>query len=143
MRKHTIEIDDDVLLALRDEAMPGESDSEVLRRLLLDPARDPGGAFVLRERAKPQRKVGDLRALMHANKVSPGDELIFEQPRLSRVHRATIRHDGSIELANGKVFPYVSGALTESVGNQMNGWLWRHVRSGRTLDELRKELQQP
>jgi hypothetical protein len=132
---HQIEVDAELLTWITRCARPGEAPNDVLRRLL--GVGTPSGPVQVVTR---DRKAGDLRKLLHAGLIDPDDQLVHEQPRLGRTHRATVRFDGCVELPDRSIWPSPSGALSESVGSQQNGWDWTHEKSGRTLGELRKKL---
>ncbi len=57
------------------------------------------------------------------------------------VHEATVTERGWLRLADGKSFATPSRALAEQTGTTINGWIYVHVRSGRSLYELRAEVK--
>jgi hypothetical protein len=82
--------------------------------------------------------VGDL---LDAGLVKAGDELVWHRRNQGVRHTARIRIDGTIGLADGRVYANPSGAATALGGNHQNGWsAFRRVSDGRTLGELRTEL---
>jgi hypothetical protein len=76
---------------------------------------------------------------MSADYVAAGDTLRYEQKRKGRVHHAEVLPDGWVR-ANGKDYDHMSPSLGESVGHQINGWLWIHEPTGRRLFDMREEL---
>jgi hypothetical protein len=83
--------------------------------------------------------VGDL---LDAGLVKPGDELVWNRRNHGVRHTARIRIDGTLILADGRVYANPSGATTALGGNHQNGWsAFRRVSDGRTLGELRTELR--
>lgn len=131
----SIRVDAEVVAWIARCARAGEEPNEVLRRLLgID---STAGAVRISTR---DRKPGDLRKLLRAGLIDPDDRLVYEQPRARQTHRAVVRFDGCVELPDGTVWHSPSGALTESVGSQQNGWNWKHEKSRRTLAELRTQL---
>ncbi|MCU1680205.1 MAG: hypothetical protein JWQ81_944 [Amycolatopsis sp.] len=71
-----------------------------------------------------------------------GDELGWNRRNLEVRHTARIRADGTIALADGRVFATPSGAATALSGHQQNGWVtFQRASDGRTLGDLRAELR--
>jgi hypothetical protein len=82
--------------------------------------------------------VGDL---LDADLVKAGDELVWHRRNQGVRHTARIRIDGTLVLADGRVYANPSGATTALGGNHQNGWrVFRRVSDGRTLGELRTQL---
>jgi hypothetical protein len=129
-----IEIDDEIYALLQRHARPFEDrENDVLRRLLLAGPATPAPA--------PSGRPGDLLPYIAAGLIQPGDELVHEQPRKGRVHRATVSERGGIDV-DGYIHPKVSPALKAMVGHEINGWSqWTHAKTGKTLHELRVELR--
>ncbi|MFI6098202.1 hypothetical protein ACIA8G_21790 [Lentzea sp. NPDC051213] len=83
-----------------------------------------------------------VRALLDAGMVSAGDELVWNRPSCGARHTARIRTDGTLVLADGRMYENPSGATTALGGKHQNGWsAWRRVADGRSLGELRAELR--
>jgi len=81
--------------------------------------------------------------LLDAGLLHPGDELVWERPRVGRVYRARVSENGAIELEDGRRFASPSRAGIEAAGVQaLDGWhAWRvPARNNAKLDELRHEL---
>jgi Restriction Enzyme Adenine Methylase Associated len=85
---------------------------------------------------------GGLSALLDAGWVSPGEEVVWHCRHHGVRHPARIRRDGTLLLADGRVRANPTGATTALGGHHQNGWnAWRRSSDGRTLSELRTELQ--
>jgi len=134
-----IKIAEDIYALLQRHAEPFvDSENDVLRRLLL--AEDADG--YIDGAPAVRRGPGDLMPYLDAGLLNAGDELVHEQPRKGRVHRALVAGDGWLEVEGHPAFRQVSPALKALVGNEINGWgQWTHVASGRRLQELRDELR--
>ena len=88
-----------------------------------------------------KRARGGVAELLDAGLVTAGEELVWNRPRLGARHTASIRGDGTLILADGRVYANPTGATTALGGNHQNGWsTFRRVSDGRTLGELRTEL---
>ena len=74
--------------------------------------------------------------------VLPGDQLVFERPRLGHKYEATITENGAIMLPDGRTYSSPSRAAMEAAEvPAYDGWYaWRVVRNGQLLNELRMEL---
>ncbi|WP_025355885.1 DUF4357 domain-containing protein [Kutzneria albida] len=70
-----------------------------------------------------------------------GDELGWNRRNLGVRHTARIRADGTVVLADGRVYATPSGAATALSGYPQNGWTVLRTSDGRTLDETRTELR--
>jgi hypothetical protein len=70
-----------------------------------------------------------------------GDELGWNRRDLGVRHTARIRADGTVVLADGRVYATPSGAAAALSGHQQNGWATFRGPDGRTLGELREELR--
>jgi hypothetical protein len=70
-----------------------------------------------------------------------GNELGWNRRNLGVRHTARIRADGTVVLADGRVYATPSGAATALSGYPQNGWTVFGTPDGRTLDELRTELR--
>ncbi len=144
----SIEVDEDVLALLRTNAQPlGESENDVLRRLLLPVGSDApaehgvGDERVPRQRRRAVRDPGEtVHELMTAGFIEPGDVLINDQH--GRRLRAVVLEDGRLRLSDdGTEHASPSSALHAVVGHDTDAWTtWHHVATSRTLAELR-ELQ--
>jgi hypothetical protein len=129
----SIEVGDDILAVLRANARStGESESEVLRRLLL------AGERVPRQRRRTRRNQGEtVHALMIDGLVEPGDILIGMHE--GRKLRAAVLDDGRLRTADGASYETPSSALAAAFGDDTDAWSrWHHVATGRTLAELRE-----
>lgn len=155
---HPIEIDDDVYSELERHVEGFETPNDVLRRLLLismdptDVARELGKSVREQDNTTPplrpvavqpqakQNFPGDLQDLLRRGLVAAGDELVHYQTRKGRTFKANVTEGGSIATGKRR-YTAPSPALGELLGTSVNGWKgWTHVRSGRTLAELRDEL---
>lgn len=91
-------------------------------------------------------KIGGRRVriddLIEFDFVQPGDDLVFERPRLGQRFEATVTENGAIMLSDGRTFSSPSRAATEAADvPAYDGWhAWKVVRTGKLLDDLRKEL---
>jgi hypothetical protein len=84
---------------------------------------------------------GGVVDLLDAGLVKPGDELVWDRRNHGVRHTARLLADGTLILADGRVYANPSGATTALGGNHQNGWsAFRRVSDGRTLGELRTEL---
>ncbi|MFD7958678.1 DUF4357 domain-containing protein [Streptomyces ardesiacus] len=86
---------------------------------------------------------GPLAPLLRAGLLTSGTRLHLHQPRANRSATATVHADGTLTV-EGKLTPFRSPskaafAVTQS---QSNGWLTWRLADGRTLDDLRNELEQ-
>jgi RAMA domain-containing protein len=85
---------------------------------------------------------GGIGELLDAGLVTAGDELVWNRRNLGVAHTARIRADGTLVLADGRVYANPSGATTALGGNHQNGWsAFRRTSDGRTLGDLRTELR--
>ncbi|MFI7076421.1 hypothetical protein ACIBO1_03895 [Micromonospora sp. NPDC049903] len=136
MPMHPIEVDDDVYALLQQHARPFvDQENDVLRRLLgLD-----GSPTAVANRVSG----GDLRALIDAKLLAPGDELVHIQTRKGLTHRAVVTADGNIRLPDGSTYAKPSPALKACVGHDINGWgQWIHAQSRESLQSLREALRE-
>lgn len=133
---HEIGVDEEVYQALARLRQGFELPNDVLRRLLLveKPPRvtDPATEAVPR--------TGRLSALVDAGLIDVGDQLRHERVRKGQVLVGEVAEGGSIRTVNG-VYSAPSPALKGLVGTDIDGWHnWIHVRSGKSLRELRSNL---
>jgi hypothetical protein len=85
---------------------------------------------------------GGLSALLDAGLVSPGEEVVWYRRHHGVRHPARIHSDGTLLLADGRVCANPTGATTALGGHHQDGWnAWRRSSDGRTLSELRTQLQ--
>jgi len=85
---------------------------------------------------------GGVAELLDAGVVTAGEELVWDRRNLGVRHTVHIRADGSLVLADGRVYANPSGATTALGGNHQNGWgMFRRVSDGRTLGDLRTGLR--
>jgi len=103
------------------------------------PVVDEGDAVDHTKIAGRRVRVDDL---IEYELVTPGDELVFERPKLGRRYEAVISENGSITLSDGRTFSSPSRAAMEAADvPAYDGWYaWRVVRNGKLLNELRMEL---
>jgi hypothetical protein len=80
--------------------------------------------------------------LIRGGLVSAGDELVYHQPKKGAVYHAEVTSDGWVQVEGGQQFRKLSPSLRSCVGTQINGWLWVHAGSGKTLRALRFELSE-
>ncbi|APE33975.1 hypothetical protein BOX37_08315 [Nocardia mangyaensis] len=107
----------------------------MLRRLLLG---KEGTGTSGQPNEKP--RIGRLSALVDAGLIEVGDELRHERVRKGQVLVAEVAEGGSIRTANG-LYSAPSPALKDLIGTDIDGWHnWIHVRSGKSLRELRSAL---
>lgn len=84
---------------------------------------------------------GPLAALMNTGLLEPGTVLTFRQPRTGRAGRAVVTADGQLIVdGHPSPFPSPSKAAEAVTSNVINGWTLWHLPDGRTLDNLRTEL---
>ena len=69
---------------------------------------------------------GGIAELLDAGLVTAGEELVGNRRKLGVRHTARVRVDGTLILADGRVFANPCGATTARGGNHQNGW----ARSG-------------
>ncbi|MFE3545222.1 hypothetical protein ACFXK0_19860 [Nocardia sp. NPDC059177] len=133
MKRHEIQIDDEVYDALVRLREGFEQPNDVLRRLLLDGAPRPV--------TKPDPLVvGRLSTLIDAGLVGVGDRLRHERVRKGQVFIGVVTKGGGISTERG-IYEAPSRALKDLVGTEIDGWQhWTHVPSGKSLRELRGEL---
>jgi hypothetical protein len=83
---------------------------------------------------------GSLADLLDAGLVASGEEVVWSRRNVGVRHTARIQRDGTLLLADGRLFANPSGATTALGGKHQNGWnAWR-VSDGRTLGDLRTDL---
>jgi Restriction Enzyme Adenine Methylase Associated len=133
---HRIEIDDDVYAELERYVKGFEQPNDVLRRLLLK-----DNTTLSSVDATAGRK-GKLLPLIEGGLIKPDDKLKHEQTRKGNVFEATVTESGWLSTNKG-LYQAPSPALVDLVGSQIDGWAnWLHVPSGKTLRQLRFQLQQ-
>lgn len=87
------------------------------------------------------RGSGGLVDLLAAGLVHAGEQFIWNRPGRGARHTARVRSDGTLVLADGRVYVNPSGALTALGGKHQNGWkTWKRTSDGRTLGDLRADL---
>jgi hypothetical protein len=85
---------------------------------------------------------GGITELLDAGMITVGEEVVWNRPNLGVRHIARIRGDGTLILADGRVYANPSGATTALGGNHQNGWsAFRRASDGRTLGDLRSEIR--
>ena len=135
----TIKVDDDVYGALAARVQGFETPNDVLRRIVLT---DKAEAAVVMGQGLTAHggRPGNLTELLSAGLIAAGDELEHHRVRKGQVLRATVGQNGEIVTDLG-VYSAPSAALKALVGTDINGWKsWTHVRSGKTLSQLRNQL---
>ena len=84
---------------------------------------------------------GDLLPLVSRGLVIPGDVLRHVKTRTGQVFEAQVTPLGGLSTSAGQ-YRAPSPALSKLVGSSRNGWKdWTHVRTGKTLAELRDMLR--
>lgn len=80
--------------------------------------------------------------LVKAGLLRPGQELVFERPRIGEVHRAVVTDSARIKVTDGQEFASPSRAAVEVSGAvAMDGWYtWRVGDGGPLLYQLRQQL---
>ncbi|MGW1870390.1 DUF4357 domain-containing protein [Streptomyces mauvecolor] len=102
-----------------------------------------GGGDRIGTPAAPVVPHGPLADLMKAGLLAEGTVLAFHQRRAGRQGRAVVTSDGQL-IVDGQaaVFPSPSKAAEAITGNVINGWTLWQLPDGRTLDDLRRDLDQ-
>ncbi|MGV9901663.1 DUF4357 domain-containing protein [Streptomyces sp. NPDC003388] len=101
-----------------------------------------GGDELLKAAPAPAAPRGPLADLMQADLLRAGTELNFYQRRANRRGRAVVTPEGQLIVdGHASPFPSPSKAAEAITGNVINGWTLWHLRDGRTLDDLRRELR--
>ncbi|MET9372263.1 DUF4357 domain-containing protein [Streptomyces griseoflavus] len=101
-----------------------------------------GGDEPLKAAPAPAVPRGPLADLMQADLLPAGTELNFYQRRANRRGRAVVTPEGQLIVdGHASPFPSPSKAAEAITGNVINGWTLWHLRDGRTLDDLRRELR--
>jgi CBS domain-containing protein len=79
--------------------------------------------------------------LIKAGLLNPGQELVFERPRIGDIHRAVVTESGRIRVADGQELASPSRAAATVSGTATDGWYaWRVGEGGPLLDQLRQQL---
>jgi hypothetical protein len=90
---------------------------------------------------RPPSPRGVISELLDAALVAAGDEFLWERRNSAVRHTARVHADGTLALADGRVYATPTGAATELGGYPQDGWaVFRRVSDGRTLADLRTEL---
>ncbi|HEX2072044.1 MAG TPA: hypothetical protein VHF90_10405 [Thermoleophilaceae bacterium] len=111
----------------------------------VEPQDEPSGAVLERD-GRVHTLLGGRRVrmvdLLDAGLLSPGQELIWERPRLGEIYRAHVTDNGSIRLEDGRTFSSPSTAATKAADiPAYDGWLaWK--ADGVLLKDLRNQLVQ-
>ncbi|WP_024802596.1 hypothetical protein [Nocardia sp. BMG51109] len=155
--RHTIVVEDEVFNVLVQHRRGFEQPNDVLRRLLITGDVDPVGSdngsnagntsdgFAPSGESNvygtdPLRP-GRLAQLIDAGLIAAGDQLRHERIRRGQTLEAVVTANGCLQTKRG-VYEAPSPALRELVGSQIDGWkAWVHVRSGKSLRELRDSLR--
>jgi hypothetical protein len=136
-----IHVDDEVYAAMEAEAIGFETPNDVLRRKFL--GNGAGHTSSPRRSASSgsgRSAGGGLTELIASGLIAPGDELSHVRVRSGQRLSGVVEEDGCIKTKLGR-YASPSPALGGLTGTAINGWAnWIHVPSGKTLDQLRKEL---
>jgi hypothetical protein len=83
-----------------------------------------------------------LSDLLDSGLLRPGDELIWNRPRVGQEFTATVTGDGRIQLVDGRTFSSPSRAAMEAAEiASYDGWYaWRTRSTAETLHSLRERL---
>lgn len=137
MMTPTIRVDDEVFAVLQAEATPFvDTPNTVLRRRL---GLSEDGAGSTANRVADTEPRGRLWQLMETGLLATDDELTWHRRQQGRTFTATVRSDGGLVLMGHAKAEHdsPSSAAREAAGYEVNGWkVWRHTKSGKTLDEL-------
>ncbi len=81
--------------------------------------------------------------LIKAGLINAGDMLVWKRRTHSESHIATVKSDGTIETADGKIHKTPSGAAKHLNGNKpVDGWLaWKVQSTGESLSDIRSKVQ--
>ena len=81
--------------------------------------------------------------LIKAGLINAGDKLVWKRRTYSESHIATVKSDGTIETADGKIHRTPSGAAKHLNGNKpVDGWLaWKLHSTGESLAVIRSRVQ--
>jgi hypothetical protein len=141
----SVDLDADVFAELQRRATPlVDTVNDVLRRLLAnpDPPVDAAPTPPPVTRGPRTGRRGRLAGLVGVGAVQAGDLVRHRRKRTGETFEATITTDGCLTV-EGVAEPFVapSPALRHFTGSEIDGWHhWTHVPSGRTLRELRFEV---
>lgn len=131
----SVDLPEDLYRELERRAVPFQDTGpvDVIRRLLaVKPYANSSPKALQRE--------GHLAALLRHDLITVGDDLVYAR-RDGRSFAATVTGDGCIKLSDGRAVRSPSGAIMLLVGTTDNGFkAWRHVKSGKKLEELRAKL---
>lgn len=105
---------------------------------MIDTASAAAGQVGVSQTTTPASRKYTLADLFERGLLIPGDEIIWERPRLGQTFTATITDEGAIQIEDGRVFTSPSGAARAAASiPAYNGWLaWTVVRTGATFIEL-------
>ena len=132
-----IELHEDLDRELERLAVPFEDTSpvDVIRRLVNMPSPYAKPWY------KGSQQDGHLLVLIRHGLIAAGDELVYERPRRGDSFTATVTDNGWLALSDGRKARSPSGAVMLLVGKTDNGFkVWRHIKSGKKLEELRAEI---
>lgn len=108
-----------------------------------EPAEDSGRAQG--ERGTQIRSmIGGRRVrlvdLLDGGLIEPGQEVVWDRPRLGQTYRAVITENGSVRLEDGRTFSSLSTAATQAASvAAVDGWYaWR--ADGVLMKDLRVKL---
>lgn len=107
-------------------------------------AREEISSASIARRVPTHPQIGGRRIrlvdLLDAGLLEPGQELVWERPRLGHSYRASITENGSIRFEDGRTFSSPSTAATEAAGiPAYDGWYAWRADDG-LLKDLRDEL---
>ncbi|MCY9784201.1 hypothetical protein KIK06_09875 [Nocardiopsis sp. EMB25] len=94
---------------------------------------------------RPERKTGaqgELRRLIEAGELRPGESLVWERPRKQETHHVTVNADGTVTPHGTDKRHSLSTAAEFFAQGSFNGWkAWRRARDGARLDRLRALME--
>jgi len=143
-----IHVDDEVYGHLAANLRPfiDKTENDVLRHLLgldSEQVRQPVVATLPSAPAPAMKRWHseiELADLLEAGLVKQGDALRYRLPRRGETVGAVVTAKGQVETPDRKVHTSPSAALTHLVGHSINGWNFIHEISGKSLNDLRNEL---
>lgn len=125
-------------------------DEQGRRFLDVEGDREPDFAAAVREghtetadHTKIEGRRVRIADLLDAGLLQPGDDLVWERPKLGANYRATIAGTGAIKLDDGRSFASPSRAAMEAaqIPAYDGWWAWRVTRlNGVLLNDLRVQL---
>jgi hypothetical protein len=87
------------------------------------------------------RGAQELRRIIEAGDLQPGELLVWERPRKKEIHYARVNADGTVTPVGTTRRLTLSAAAKFFAGSSHNGWeRWLRARDGVRLDTLRARL---